>query len=150
MNKTYSAKPHEVEQKWYGIDAADKTFGRLASLVANILRGKLKPEYTSHVDTGDFVIVTNIDKIKITGKKETDKMYYSHSGYPGGFKTVNYKNMVQKHPIRAFEKAVRGMLPHNTLGRKQFKKLKVYPGSEHPHEAQIPVEWKEIKYSEGN
>ena len=145
MNKTYSAKPREVEQKWYVIDAADKPLGRIASLTANILRGKLKPEYTPHIDTGDFVIIINAAKVKVTGKKETDKKYYSHSGYPGGFKIINFKDMMQKFPTRAMEKAVKGMLPHNTLGAQQFNKLKVYAGAEHPHEAQKPIEWKDLE-----
>lgn len=145
MNKTYSAKPHEVERKWHLIDAADKELGRLASLTANILRGKHKPEYTPHIDTGDFVIIINADKIKVTGKKATDKIYYSHSGYQGGLKTMSFKEMMQKFPTRAMEKAVKGMLPHNSLGAQQFKKLKIYAGSEHPHEAQNPVEWKNLE-----
>ncbi len=141
MNKTYSAKPHEVEQKWYVIDATDRELGRIASLAANILRGKHKPEYTPHVDMGDFVIIINAEKIKISGKKETDKVYYHHTGYPGGLKSINFKDMMQKHPTRAMEKAVKGMLPHNSLGSKQFTKLNVYAGAEHPHQAQKPVEW---------
>ncbi len=145
MNKTYSAKPHEVERKWYLIDAENRELGRLASLTANLLRGKHKPEYTPHIDTGDFVIIINADKVKVTGKKETDKYYYSHSGYQGGLKTINFKDMMQKFPTRAMEKAVKGMLPHNSLGAQQFKKLKVYAGSEHPHEAQQPVEWKDLE-----
>jgi len=145
MNKTYSAKPHEVERKWYLIDAENKELGRLASLTANILRGKHKPEYTPHIDTGDFVIIINADKVRVTGKKETDKIYYSHSGYQGGLKTMSFREMMQKFPTRAMEKAVKGMLPHNTLGAQQFKKLKIYAGSEHPHEAQTPVEWKDLE-----
>ncbi|HSA07573.1 MAG TPA: 50S ribosomal protein L13 [Candidatus Gastranaerophilales bacterium] len=145
MNKTYSAKPREVEQKWYIIDAADKELGRLASLTANILRGKHKPEYTPHIDTGDFVIIINAEKVKVTGKKQTDKIYYSHSGYPGGLKSISFRDMIQKFPTRPVEKAVKGMLPHNTLGANQFNKLKVYAGSEHPHEAQCPVVWKDLE-----
>ena len=137
--KTYSAKPLEVERKWYVIDAAGATLGRLAVVAANILRGKNKPQYTPNVDTGDFVIVINADKVTVTGKKETDKMYRSHSGYPGGFKEISFKDLMEKEPTRAIEKAVRGMLPHNTLGDEQFQKLKVYAGSTHPHEAQKPV-----------
>ena len=137
--KTYSAKPLEVERKWYVIDAAGATLGRLAIVAANILRGKNKPQYTPNVDTGDFVIVINADKVTVTGKKETDKMYRSHSGYPGGFKEISFKDMMEKEPTRAIEKAVRGMLPHNTLGDEQFQKLKVYAGATHPHEAQKPV-----------
>ena len=145
MNKTYSAKPHEVERKWYLIDAADIELGRLASLTANILRGKHKPEYTPHIDTGDFVIIINSEKVKVTGKKETDKIYYSHSGYQGGLKKMSFREMMQKFPTRAVEKAVKGMLPHNTLGAQQFKKLKVYAGPEHNHEAQKPVEWTNLE-----
>ena len=143
--KTYSAKPREVEAKWYIIDAKGKTLGRLASLIANILRGKHKPEYTPHVDMGDFVIVINAAQIEVTGKKETDKQYIHHTGYPGGFRSISYKDLVAKHPTRALEKAVRGMIPHNTLGDTQFNKLKIYTGSEHPHEAQQPIEYKELE-----
>lgn len=143
--KTYSAKPREVEAKWYLIDANGKTLGRLASTIANILRGKHKPEYTSHIDTGDFVIVINADKIKVTGKKETQKIYHHHTGYPSGLRSISYKDMMEKHPTRALEKAVKGMLPHNTLGDEQFQKLKIYAGSEHPHEAQQPIEYKELE-----
>ena len=136
--KTFSAKPLEVTRKWYLIDADGTTLGRLAVEVADILRGKNKPQYTPNVDTGDFVIVINADKIQVSGKKETDKMYRSHSGFPGGFKEISFKAMMEKAPERAIEKAVKGMLPHNTLGDEQFKKLKVYAGSEHPHAAQKP------------
>ena len=145
MNKTYSAKPNDVERKWYLIDATDVELGRLASLTANILRGKHKPEYTPHIDTGDFVIVINAEKIKVTGRKETDKIYYSHSGFQGGLKQINYRDMLKKFPTRPFEKAVKGMLPHNTLGGEQFNKLKVYAGAEHPHEAQGPVAWTNLE-----
>ncbi len=141
MNKTYSAKPHEVEQKWYIIDAEGKELGRIASLAANLLRGKHKPQYTPHVDMGDFVIIINPEKVKVTGKKETDKIYYSHSGYQGGLKKMSFKDMITKFPTRPVEKAVKGMLPHNSLGAVQFNKLKVYAGAEHPHEAQKPVEY---------
>ncbi len=136
--KTFSAKPLEVTRKWYLIDADGATLGRLAVEVADILRGKNKPQYTPNVDTGDFVIVINADKIQVSGKKETDKMYRSHSGFPGGFKEISFKAMMEKAPERAIEKAVKGMLPHNTLGDEQFQKLKVYAGSEHPHAAQKP------------
>ena len=136
--KTFSAKPLEVTRKWYLIDADGATLGRLAVEVADILRGKNKPQYTPNVDTGDFVIVVNADKIQVSGKKETDKMYRSHSGFPGGFKEISFKAMMEKAPERAIEKAVKGMLPHNTLGDEQFQKLKVYAGSEHPHAAQKP------------
>lgn len=143
--KTYSAKPLEVERKWYLIDAEGKTLGRLASLIANILRGKHKPQYTPHVDTGDFVIVVNAEKIQVTGRKETDKKYYRHSGYPGGLKVTSFKDLMEKNPVAAIEKSVKGMLPHNTLGQEQFNKLKVYAGSEHPHEAQKPVKFDEME-----
>lgn len=145
MNKTYSAKPHEVERKWHVIDATDKELGRLASLIANLLRGKHKPEYTPHTDMGDFVVVINAEKVKVTGKKETDKIYYSHSGYPGGLKTINFKDLMKKHPERVIEKAVKGMLPHNRLSERQIHKLKAYAGSTHPHEAQNPVEWTNLE-----
>ncbi len=145
--KTYSAKPLEVERKWYVIDAEGKTLGRLATLAANMLRGKHKPQYTSHVDTGDFIIVINAEKIVVTGKKETDKIYYSHTGYPGGLKATSFKALMEKNPCLAIEKAVKGMLPHNTLGQEQFTKLKVYTGPNHPHKAQNPIllDDKEVK-----
>lgn len=137
--KTYSAKPLEVERKWYVIDAKDQILGRVATVAANILRGKNKPEFTPNVDTGDFVIIINSAEIKVTGKKETDKIYYSHSGFPGGLKSIAFKDLMEKDPTKAIEKAVKGMLPHNTLGAQQFNKLKVYAGTEHPHAAQMPV-----------
>lgn len=137
--KTYSAKPLEVERKWYVIDAEGETLGRLAVRVANILRGKNKPEYTPNVDTGDFVIVINAEKVKVTGKKETDKIYLHHTGYPGGLKSASFKELMEKDPRTVIEHAVRGMLQHNTLGAEQFNKLKVYVGPEHPHAAQKPV-----------
>ena len=137
--KTYSAKPLEVERKWYLIDAEGEILGRLATKIASILRGKNKPEYTPHVDTGDFVIVINAEKIQVTGKKETDKKYYRHSGYPGGLKIASFQELMAKNPAAAIEKAVKGMLPHNTLGDEQFQKLKVYAGTEHPHMAQQPI-----------
>ena len=136
--KTYSAKPLEVERKWYVIDAEGKTLGRLATVAANLLRGKTKPNYTPNVDTGDFVIVINADKIQVTGKKETDKIYYHHTMYPGGLKAISFKDLMEKDPTKAIEKAVKGMLPHNTLGAQQFTKLKVYAGAEQPHAAQKP------------
>ena len=137
--RTFSAKPLEVERKWYVIDADGQTLGRVAVVAANILRGKNKPQYTPNVDTGDFAIIINAEKIVVSGKKETDKLYRSHSGYPGGFKEISFKALMEKDPTRAIEKAVKGMLPHNTLGDEQFQKLKVYAGSKHPHEAQKPV-----------
>ena len=145
--KTYSAKPLEVARKWYVIDAEGKTLGRLAALAANMLRGKHKPQYTPHVDTGDFIVVINAEKVVVTGKKETDKMYYSHTGYPGGLKVTSFKDLVAKNPCAAIEKAVKGMLPHNTLGQEQFNKLKVYAGPNHPHQAQNPIllDDKEVK-----
>ncbi len=136
--KTFSAKPLEITRKWYVIDAEGATLGRVAVAAANILRGKNKPQYTPNVDTGDFVIIINADKITVSGKKETDKLYRSHSGFPGGFKEISFKAMMEKTPTRAIEKAVKGMLPHNTLGDEQFQKLKVYAGAEHPHAAQKP------------
>ena len=136
--KTYSAKPLEVERKWWVVDAEGQTLGRLATAVANILRGKNKPQYTPNVDTGDFVIVINSSKVKVSGTKETDKKYYRHSGYPGGLKVETFKSLMEKNPVAAVEKAVKGMLPHNTLGQEQFNKLKVYAGAEHPHQAQNP------------
>lgn len=136
--KTYSAKPQTVERKWYLVDATDKTLGRLASRIAYVLRGKNKPEFTPHVDTGDHVIVINADKVKVTGKKLTDKMYYTHSGYPGGIKEASFDKMQAKHPGRVLEIAIKGMLPKNALGRDMFRKLKVYAGAEHDHQAQQP------------
>ncbi|SHG75333.1 LSU ribosomal protein L13P [Thermosyntropha lipolytica DSM 11003] len=136
--KTYMAKPAEIERKWYVIDASGQPLGRLASEVAAILRGKHKPIYTPHVDTGDYVIVINAEKIVLTGDKLNKKMYRHHSGYPGGLKEMSYRDLLQKKPEKAIELAVKGMLPHNRLGRKMFKKLKVYRGSEHPHQAQKP------------
>lgn len=132
------AKPLEVERKWYVIDASGQTLGRLASEVATLLRGKHKPEFTPHVDTGDFVIVINADQIVLTGNKLDQKKYRRHSGYPGGLKEMTYRDLLNKRPERAIEVAVKGMLPKNRLGRKMFTKLKVYQGSEHPHQAQKP------------
>jgi len=137
--KTYSAKPLEVERKWHILDAEGMALGRLAVVAANLLRGKHKPQYTPHVDTGDFVIVINAEKIRVSGTKETDKIYYHHTGYPGGLKSTSFKALMEKDPTKAIEKAIKGMLPHNTLGAEQFNKLKVYAGSAHPHEAQKPV-----------
>lgn len=137
--KTYSAKPLEVERKWYLIDAEGEILGRLATKIANILRGKNKPEYTPNVDTGDFVIVINAEKIQVSGKKETDKIYYHHTGFPGGLKSASFNELMEKDARLAIEKAVKGMLPHNTLGDQQFQKLNVYAGNEHPHAAQKPI-----------
>lgn len=137
--KTYMATKETVERKWYVIDATNKTLGRLASQIAVILRGKHKPTYTPHVDTGDHVIVINAEKIKLTGNKLHDKKYYRHSGYPGGLKVRTAADLLNSsRPERVLKLAVRGMLPHNRLGRKMFKKLKVYAGNEHPHSAQQP------------
>lgn len=136
--KTYYAKPGEIEQEWLLVDATDIPLGRLASEVAQILKGKRKPQYTPHVDTGDFVIVINASKIKLTGKKLTDKKKYHHSGYPGGLKMITTGDMLAKRPERVIEMAVKGMLPKNTLGRAMGMKLKVYGGPEHPHQAQKP------------
>ncbi len=136
--KTYMAKAAEVDRKWYVIDASGQTLGRLSSEVASILRGKHKPDYTPHVDTGDYVIIINAEQVKLTGDKLNQKMYRYHTGYPGGLKEMDYKTLLQKRPERAIETAVKGMLPHNRLGSKMYKKLKVYRGSEHPHQAQKP------------
>ena len=140
--KTYYAKPNEVAREWLLIDAQDQVLGRVASKAAPILRGKHKPTYTPHVDTGDFVVIINADKIRVTGKKLTDKEYYRHSGYPGGLKCETFEEAMEKHPERVIEHAVKGMLPKNTLGRAMAKKLKVYAGAEHPHMAQQPREIK--------
>ena len=140
MNKsTQYAKTGEVERKWLLVDAEGATLGRLAVKVAQILRGKNKPQYTPHVDTGDFVVVVNADKVVLTGNKANAKRYYRHSGYLGGLHSESYGEAMQRHAERIVEHAVRGMLPKNTLGRQQFKKLKVYAGPEHPHAAQNPV-----------
>lgn len=136
--KTFSAKPEAVKRSWYIIDAKGKTLGRMASRIAMILRGKNKPEFTPHVDTGDFVIVINAAEAKVTGNKEQDKLYYRHSQYPGGITQMNYTQLLAKHPTRAVSFAIKGMLPKNSLGRAMFSKLKVYPGAEHPHGAQQP------------
>ncbi|MEW6662782.1 MAG: 50S ribosomal protein L13 [Bacillota bacterium] len=138
---TYMAKPQEVVRKWYVIDATDKTLGRLASEVARLLRGKHKPIFTPHVDTGDHVIVVNAEKVRLTGNKLQSKQYIRHTGYPGGLKVMLYEALLQKKPEKAIELAVKGMIPHNSLGRKAFKKLKVYRGPDHPHQAQMPEVW---------
>ena len=136
--KSYMAKPEEIERKWYVIDAEDKVLGRLATEIATILRGKHKPIYTPHVDTGDFVIVINADKVKLTGKKLEQKEYKYHTGYPGGLKAVPYSRMMENNPEKAIELAVKGMMPKNRLGRQMYKKLRVYSGPEHNHQAQQP------------
>jgi large subunit ribosomal protein L13 len=136
--RTYSPKPGEIERQWHVIDASDVVLGRLATHAATLLRGKHKPTFAPHVDTGDFVVVVNAGKVALTGNKRQTKVAYRHSGYPGGLKQVGYEELLDKHPERAIELAVKGMLPHNKLGRKLIRKLKVYPGAEHPHAAQQP------------
>jgi large subunit ribosomal protein L13 len=136
--KTYSAKPGEVTRDWYLVDAEGKTLGRLATQIADTLRGKRKPQFTPHVDTGDFVIVVNADKIAVTGNKLDQKMYHRHSGYPGGLRSRTLREQLDRRPTEVIRKAVRGMLPKNKLARRQIVKLKVYAGPEHPHESQNP------------
>ena len=136
--KTYSARPQDVTRDWYVIDANDKVLGRLASGIAHRLRGKHKPIYTPHIDTGDFIVVTNVDKIKVTGNKADDKLYHRHSGYPGGFRQEALGDLLARRPEEVIRRAVKGMLPRNKLGVQQLRKLKVYAGPEHPHEAQRP------------
>ena len=136
--KTFSARQQDVERQWYIVDAERKVLGRLASEVARILRGKHKPVYTPHVDTGDHVIVINAEKVHLTGKKLDGKVYYRHSGYPGGLKSITAGKLMQQDPRRVIERAVRGMLPKNRLGRSMFRKLRVYPSAQHPHDAQKP------------
>ncbi|MBK8189379.1 MAG: 50S ribosomal protein L13 [Vampirovibrionales bacterium] len=143
--KTFSAKPLEVERAWWLIDADGQTLGRLATEIALILRGKRKAQFTPNIDTGDFVVVINADKIRVTGKKPTQKYYRRHSGFPGGFRQVQYKDMFAAHPERVLEIAVRGMLPHTTLGRQQLRKLNIYAGSQHPHAAQQPVPYPHLE-----
>jgi large subunit ribosomal protein L13 len=138
VGKTYVTKQEDVQRDWYVVDAAGQTLGRLAAQVASVLRGKHKPIYSPAVDAGDYVIVVNAAKIHVTGRKLDQKMYYRHSGYPGGLKEITLRNLLQKHPARVIEHAVRGMLPKNRLGRRILKHLKIYAGSEHPHEAQQP------------
>ena len=136
--KTYSAKPGEVAKDWHLVDANGKTLGRMASEIAKRLRGKHKPEYTPHVDTGDYVVVVNAEKVAVTGNKMSDKIYHHHTGYIGNLKSITLEKQLAEHPERVIQKAVKGMLPRNSLGRAMFKKLKVYAGNEHPHEAQQP------------
>ena len=138
MNKTTLPSPDTLDRQWYVVDAADQTLGRLASEVAQVLRGKNKPTYTPHLDTGDFVVVINADKIRISGNKPTQKLYRRHSGRPGGMKTETFAHLQGRLPERIVEVAIKGMLPHNALGRQMFRKLKVYKGAEHPHAAQQP------------
>ena len=140
--KTYTAKPETVKREWLIVDAEGQTLGRLASAIALRLRGKHKPEFTPHVDTGDYIVVINADKVVVTGAKAQDKMYYRHTGYPGGIREINFNDLQEKKPGRVVELAVKGMLPKNPLGRAMFTKLKVYAGTEHPHAAQQPKELK--------
>ena len=136
--KTYNATNETARHNWYIVDASGKTLGRLASEVAKRLRGKHKPEYTPHVDTGDFIVIINAEQVKVTGNKSRDKVYHNHSGYPGGMKETTFEKLLAKHPERVIEIAVKGMLPKNPLGRAMYRKLKVYAGSNHPHSAQQP------------
>ncbi|MDI6758047.1 MAG: 50S ribosomal protein L13 [Endomicrobiia bacterium] len=140
--KTYNVTAKEIEREWYLFDATDQVLGRLASRVATMLRGKHKPIYTPHLDTGDNVIIINADKVILTGRKAEQKLYHRHSGYPGGIKTISYSDLMAKKPIRVITTAVKGMLPKNRLGKAMLAKLKVYPGNEHPHQAQQPKELK--------
>lgn len=140
--KTYSAKPENVQREWFVIDAAEQTLGRLATEVARRLKGKHKPEYTPHVDTGDYIVVINADKVRVTGNKTKDKIYYHHTGFPGGLKSISFDKLQDKKPEMIIELAVKGMLPKNPLGRAMYKKMKVYAGAEHPHAAQQPQELK--------
>lgn len=136
--KTFSAKPHEVKRDWFVVDATDKVLGRLATEIARRLRGKHKPEFTPHVDTGDFIVVVNVEKLRVTGAKAEQKTYFRHTGYPGGIYQDSFKKLQQRAPARVLEKAVKGMLPKGPLGYAMIKKLKVYSGGEHPHAAQQP------------
>ncbi|MBD0338564.1 MAG: 50S ribosomal protein L13 [Thermoleophilia bacterium] len=138
MQKTWNAKPGEVQQRWFLVDAEGRTLGRLATQIADTIRGKAKPEYTPHVDTGDFVVVVNAEKIAVTGKKLDEKIYYRHSGYPGGLKQRTLREQLERRPTEVLRAAVKGMLPRNKLARRQLLKLKIYAGPEHPHEAQRP------------
>lgn len=138
--KTFSAKPETVQHDWFVIDAADKTLGRLAAGIASRLRGKHKPEFTPHVDTGDYIVVVNAEKVRVTGNKAKDKIYHHHTGYPGGLKSISVEKLMDKAPERTIQSAVKGMLPKGPLGNAMFKKLKVYAGTEHPHAAQQPQE----------
>ena len=136
--KTYSAKPGSVEQSWYVVDASGRTLGRMASAIASRLRGKHKPEFTPHTDTGDYIVVVNAGKVRVTGDKAKSKIYHHHTGRPGGLKSISFEKLIEKAPEQAIELAVRGMLPKNPLGRAMARKLKVYAGSDHPHTAQQP------------
>lgn len=136
--KTFNANPETVRREWFVVDAAGKTLGRLSTEIASRLRGKHKPEYTPHVDTGDFIIVVNADQVHVSGRKESDKKYHRHTGYPGGLKTTTLGKLRERAPTRIIEIAVKGMLPKNSLGRAMYRKLKVYAGNKHPHQAQQP------------
>lgn len=138
--KTYIAKAESVVNDWFIVDAAGKTLGRLSAEIATRLRGKHKPEYTPHVDTGDYIVVINAEQVRVTGRKSTDKIYYSHTGYVGGIKSISFRQLIEKSPVSPIEIAVKGMLPRGPLGRAMLKKLKVYAGNEHPHAAQQPKE----------
>lgn len=140
--KTFTAKNETVQRDWYIVDAAGQTLGRLATEIASRLRGKHKPEYTPHVDTGDYIVVINAEQVRVTGNKTSDKVYYSHTGFPGGIKEISFEKLIAKAPERVLEAAVKGMLPRNPLGRDMYRKLKVYAGSNHPHAAQQPQELK--------
>ena len=140
--KTFTAKNETVQRDWYVVDAAGQTLGRLATEIASRLRGKHKPEYTPHVDTGDYIVVINAEQVRVTGNKTSDKIYYSHTGFPGGIKEISFEKLIAKAPERVLEAAVKGMLPRNPLGRDMYRKLKVYAGSNHPHAAQQPQELK--------
>jgi large subunit ribosomal protein L13 len=146
--RTYSPKPGDVQRQWHVIDATDVVLGRLASQAARLLRGKHKPMYAAHIDTGDFVIIINASKVALTGNKREQKIAYRHSGYPGGLKRERYTDLLEKRPERVVEKAIKGMLPHNTLGRQMAGKLKVYAGPEHPHQAQKPVPYELIQIAQ--
>ena len=137
--KTVSAKKESVSREWYVVDATDKTLGRLSTAIANRLRGKHKPEYTPHVDTGDYIVVVNAEKVRVTGNKTTDKVYHHHTGYPGGIKSITFDKLIDKAPEQVIEKAVKGMMPKNKLSRSMMSKLKIYAGNEHPHSAQQPM-----------
>jgi len=146
--RTYSPKPGDIHREWHVIDATDVILGRLAVQTANLLRGKHKPTFAPHVDTGDFVVIINAGKVALTGNKREQKLAYRHSGYPGGLRSVSYTELLDKNPQRAVEKAIRGMLPKNSLGRQMLSKLKVYAGPEHPHSAQKPVPFEIIQVAQ--
>ena len=137
--KTVSAKKESISREWYVVDATNKTLGRLSTAIANRLRGKHKPEYTPHVDTGDYIVVVNAEKVRVTGNKKTDKIYHHHTGYPGGIKSITFDKLIDKAPEQVIEKAVKGMMPKNKLSRSMLSKLKIYAGSAHPHSAQQPM-----------